>query len=142
LKLTQYDFPEHQLTEKIIGCAIEVHRVLGPGFTEDVYEEAFAYELNLRELKFIRQLEIEIPYKEIIAHKYRLDFVVENKVVVELKAVNELSPIHEAQVLSYLRASKLEVGLLLNFNKERMKDGIKRIVLSERYRERRDSGNK
>lgn len=109
--MIQYDFPEGQLTKEIIGAAVEVHRVLGPGFTEDVYEEAFAHELNIRGLEFVRQLEIEIPYKDIIAHKYRLDFVVENKVVVELKAVSELSPIHEAQVLSYLRASELEVPI-------------------------------
>ena len=75
MKINYFDFPEHQLTQEIIGCAIEVHKLLGPGFTEDVYEEAFAHELNLRRLSFVRQFEIEIPYKEIIAHKYRLDFV-------------------------------------------------------------------
>ncbi len=135
MKLNQHNFPEVHLTKEIIGSAIEVHKLLGPGFGENVYEEAFAHELSLRGIKFTRQLEIEVPYKEIIAHKYRLDFVVEDKVIVELKAVNKLSPIHEAQVLSYLKASKLEIGLLLNFNEERIKDGIKRIVLSERYRE-------
>ena len=121
-----------ELTEKILACAIETHKRLGPGFTEDVYEEGFAYELKLRGIRFTRQFEIDIPYRDIIIRKYRLDLVIEDKVVVELKAVSKLSEIHSSQIISYLKASGLEVGLLLNFNVRMMKDGIKRVVLSNK----------
>ena len=131
MQIAKSDFPQKELTEKIIAAAIEVHRTLGPGFTEDVYEEALAHELDLRSIAFARQLEIDVAYKTIIAHKYRLDFAVEEKVIVELKAVNELRELHTAQVLAYLKASGFQVGLLLNFNVGMMRDGIRRIVLSK-----------
>ncbi len=126
------DFLYKDLTERIIAAAIEVHRRLGAGFTEDVYEEAFAYELRLMGISYSRQAEFNVPYRDIIAHTYRADFVIENKVIVELKAVTEIVDIHRAQLLSYLKASGLEVGLLLNFNVRMMKDGIERVVLSNR----------
>ena len=128
------NFPHTELTDKVIKSAIEVHRRLGPGFTEDIYEEAFAYELNIKKNGYDRQWEIKIPYRDIIIHRYRLDFVVEKKVVVELKAVSNLNEIHKAQLLSYLKASELEVGLLLNFNVTRLKDGIKRLVFSKGFK--------
>lgn len=138
LETEKSDFPHKDLTERIIATAIELHKRLGPGFTEDVYEEAFAYELKLTGISFARQTEFKVPYRDIVVHTYRADFVIENKVIVELKAASTLTDIHKAQVLSYLKASGLEVGLLLNFNVMMMKDGIKRVVMSDEYRERRD----
>lgn len=132
------DFLHKGLTERIIAAAIEVHKRLGPGFTEDVYEEAFAYELKLMGISFARQAEFKVPYRDIAVHTYRADFVIENKVIVELKAISKLADIHKAQVLSYLKASGLKVSLLLNFNVTMMKDGIERVVMSDEYRERRD----
>lgn len=134
------DFPHKDLTERIIAAAIEVHKRLSPGFTKDVYEEAFAYELKLMGISFAHQTEFKVPYKDIVVHTYRADFAIENKVIVELKAVSSLTDIYRAQVLSYLKASGLEVGLLLNFNVMMMKDGIERVVMSNEYRERRDWG--
>jgi len=138
LETEKSDFPHKDLTERIIATAIEVHKRLGPGFTEDVYEEAFAYELKFMGISFNRQVEFKVPYRDIVVHTYRADFVIENKVIVELKAISKLADIHKAQVLSYLRASGLEVGLLLNFNVVMMRDGIERVVMSGDYRERRD----
>jgi len=125
-------YPETDLTERIIAAAIEVHRILGPGFGEDVYEEAFAYELKLRGIPYSRQVEYPVPYKDITAKTYRFDFLVGNKIIVELKAVSELTEIHESQLLSYLKAANLQVGLLLNFNVQMMRDGIKRIIYSKK----------
>jgi GxxExxY protein len=117
---------EANLTEKIIAAAIEAHRILGPGFGEDVYEEAFAHELKLHKIPFERQKEFQVPYKDITAKTYKFDFIVDNKVVVELKAVSELSDIHEAQLLSYLKATNLKV--VINFNVKMLKNGIKRLI--------------
>jgi len=119
---------EADLTGRIIAAAIEVHRILGPGFGEDVYEEAFAHELKLHNIPFERQKEFQVPYKDITAKTYKFDFIVDNKVIVELKAVTELSDIHEAQLLSYLKATNLKVGLLINFNVKMLKNGIKRLI--------------
>jgi len=118
------------LTEKIIGAAIEVHRELGPGLLESAYEAALAYELYLREIRFERQKEMPVRYKGfLIEEGYRLDLLVENQVVVELKAVTEMHPIFEAQLITYLRLSGHRVGLIVNFNVPRLKDGlIRRIV--------------
>lgn len=118
------------LTEKIIGAAIEVHRELGPGLLESAYEAALAHELWLRQIQFERQKEMPVRYKGfLIEVGYRLDFLVENQVIVEFKAVTEMHPIFEAQLITYLCLSGHRVGLLINFNVPRLKDGlIRRIV--------------
>lgn len=117
------------LTEKIIGAAIEVHRILGPGLLESIYEEALAIELALRSLPFERQVEIDVEYKGHTIKGQRLDLLVEKQVVVELKSVTNLPEVAMAQVLSYLKASGLKRGLLLNFGAPKLVDGIKRISL-------------
>ncbi len=118
------------LTEKIIGAAIDVHRALGPGLLESVYEECLCVELGLRDLRFTSQVELPVEYKERrIDIGYRLDLIVEDNVVVELKAVERLLPIHEAQLLTYLRLGGFSTGLLLNFNVPVLKDGIRRMRL-------------
>ena len=116
------------LTHEIIGAAMEVHRELGSGFLEYVYEEALCYELNLREIYFESQKELDIYYKDLlIPKKYKPDLIVENKVIVELKATSGLTEIEEAQLLNYLKATKLRIGLLLNFGKKSLE--IKRRIL-------------
>jgi len=120
---------EKALTEQIIGAAIEVHRHLGPGLLESAYEECLCHELHLRGLKFERQRPLPLEYKGIkLDCGYRMDIVVEEKVILELKVVDTIAPIHEAQLLTYLRLSKCKVGLLINFNVPVLKDGIKRMV--------------
>ena len=118
----------NRLTEQIIGAAIEVHRRLGPGLVESVYETAMDHELALRGIARDRQVPIRIPYKDIEISGQRLDLLVEGKVIVELKAVESLAPIHRAQLLSYLRAAHLRVGLLINFNVPKLVDGVVRRV--------------
>lgn len=116
------------LTEKIIGAAMEVHRELGCGFLEYVYEEALCYELNLRNISFERQKDIDIYYKDlIIPRKYIPDILIENKVIVEVKATQALTEIDEAQLLNYLKATKIRIGLLLNFGTKSLE--IKRKTL-------------
>lgn len=116
------------LTEKIIGLAIEVHRQLGPGLLESAYEECLCHELRRGELSFQRQVPLPVIYKSIrLDCGYRLDIVVEQAVILELKTVERLLPIHEAQILTYLKLSGLRTGLLLNFNSAVLKDGIRRI---------------
>jgi GxxExxY protein len=119
---------DEELAHKIIGAAIEVHRLLGPGFLESVYERALDYELRSIGLAVVRQKEIVVPYKDILIEGQRLDLLVANRVIVELKTVEAISPLHEAQVLSYLKATGLRLGLLINFNCVLLKDGIKRMV--------------
>ena len=125
------EFPEQKdpLTEKIIGCAIEVHRTLGPGLLEQTYESALCVELQLVGLKFQRQQVVPVTYKNQPVGDYRLDLVVENSVVLELTSVDRFDPIFEAQLLTYLKITGLKRGLLLNFNSRLLKDGIKRLVL-------------
>jgi GxxExxY protein len=125
------EFPEQKdpLTEKIIGCAIEVHRTLGPGLLEQTYESALGVELQLARLQFQRQLAVPVTYKNQPVGDYRLDLVVESSVVVEIKSVDRFDPIFEAQLLTYLKITGLKRGLLLNFNSRLLKDGIKRLVL-------------
>jgi GxxExxY protein len=118
-----------ELTEKIIGAAIEVHRILGPGLLESIYEEALAIELELRGIPFQRQVEIDVQYKGHTIKGQRLDLLVEEQVVVELKSVTNLPEVAMAQVLSYLKAAGLKRGLLINFGNPRLIDGIKRISL-------------
>jgi GxxExxY protein len=118
-----------EVTERIIGAAIEVHRILGPGLLESIYEEALAIELELRGIPFQRQVEIDVQYKGHTIKGQRLDLLVEGQVVVELKSVTNLPEVAMAQVLSYLKASGLKRGLLLNFGASKLIDGIKRISL-------------
>ena len=117
------------LTQKIIGCAIEVHRQLGAGLLESLYEEALAVEFELQGLQFSRQVELPVSYKGKSIGKYRLDLLVEDQVVVEIKSVERYDPIFEAQLLTYMRLTCKKVGLLINFNSKLLKDGVKRFVL-------------
>ena len=118
------------LAYEAIGCAIEVHKHLGPGYLENVYEEALAIEFNLRNIIFERQKEISIQYKQNKVGKALLDFLISNRLILELKAVEELAPVHKAQVISYLRATGFQLALLINFNVTILRDGIQRIVLT------------
>ena len=125
------EFPAQKdpLTERIIGCAIEVHRALGPGLLEASYEAALAIEFEMAKLHFQRQHVIPVFYKGQSIGEHRLDFLVEDGVVVELKSVERFDPIFEAQVLTYLRLSGKHRGLLINFNSRLLKDGVKRFIL-------------
>ena len=119
------------IARRVIGAAIEVHRHLGPGFLEAVYEEALAVELTLREIPFRRQRPLSVGYKGHDVGEGRPDFIVEDQLVVEVKAVASLAPIHKAQVISYLKAVDQQLGLLLNFKTYVLKDGgIRRVVLN------------
>jgi GxxExxY protein len=121
---------QEQLTESIIGAGIEVHRELGPGLLESAYEECFCHELHVRGISFQRQVDLPVKYKGLsLDCGYRLDVVVENQVVVELKSIEQILPIHQAQLLTYLRLSGKKVGLLMNFNVSVLKSGIVRRVL-------------
>jgi GxxExxY protein len=125
------EFPENKdpLTEKIIGCAIEVHRVLGPGLLEASYEAALAIEFETAKLRFQQQLIVPVFYKGRPIGDHRLDFLVEDAVIVERKSVERFDPLFEAQVLTYLRLSGKRRALLINFNSRLLKDGFKRFVL-------------
>ena len=129
-----------KLTEAVIGAAIEVHRKLGPGLLESAYEACLAYEFTRRGLRFRRQVELPVLYGDVrIDCGYRLDFVVDETVVVELKAIDKITAVHEAQLLTYLRLSGLAVGLLINFNVTQLKHGIvRRIDSKAMLRELRD----
>jgi GxxExxY protein len=117
------------LSRVIVGAAIEVHRWLGPGLLESAYEECLCRELVLRDIPFVRQTELPLDYKGIkLDCGYRLDLVVKGLVIVELKTVDSFEPIHEAQLLTYLKLRRLWLGLLINFNVPLLKDGIKRLV--------------
>jgi GxxExxY protein len=119
-----------KLTEGIIGAAIEVHRQLGPGLLESAYEECLCHELGLRGMRFKYQVELPVVYKGLrLDCGYRLDVVVEDEVILELKAVEQILPVHEAQLLTYLRLSGKKLGLLINFNVAALKEGIVRRVL-------------
>ncbi len=123
--MNRYDF----LTHKIIGSAIEVHRNLGPGLLESAYEQCLCKELTDSGLGFERQVKLPINYKGCLLDcGYRLDLLVENKVIIELKADHQLENIHEAQLLTYLRLTRMKLGLLLNFNVVLLKNGVKRLV--------------
>lgn len=121
---------ERELTDQIIGAAIEVHRTLGPGLLESAYQTCLAHEFNLQGIPNQRELPIPVCYKGVqLSNGYQLDFLVDKRVVLELKAVETLLPIHEAQLLTYLRLTGCHVGLLINFNVPVLKDGIKRRAL-------------
>lgn len=120
---------EEKLTEAIIGAAIEVHRMLGPGLMESAYEECLCHELSLRTISFKRQVPLPIKYKTVrLDCGYRLDLVVDENVILELKSVEQLLPIHEAQLITYLKLSNKPVGLLINFNVPVLREGIIRRV--------------
>ena len=122
--------PRDPLTEQVIGRAIAVHRELGPGLLESAYEECLCYELKDSGIDFARQVPLAVSYKSVrLDCGYRIDVVVARKLLLEIKAVDKLLPIHEAQILTYLRLSRIKVGLLINFNTVVLKDGIRRFVL-------------
>jgi GxxExxY protein len=119
----------NELTEQIIGGAIEVHRALGPGLLESTYEACLVHELAGQQLYIERQKELPVAYKGVhVDCGYRIDLLVERQVIVELKAVSHIEPIHEAQLLSYLKLSGRHVGLLINFNVKQLKTGLRRLV--------------
>ncbi|MCF0059544.1 GxxExxY protein [Dyadobacter sp. CY356] len=119
----------NEITGEIIGCCIEIHKELGPGLLESAYEECLAYELSNAGLYFERQKALPVRYKEIqIEYGYRMDFIVENQVVVELKSVEVINNVHTAQILTYMRFSEMNAGLLINFNVSVLKNGIKRFI--------------
>jgi|GEM_PF-158175 len=124
------DADTDRVAQEVIGAAIEVHRALGPGFLESVYEQAMSVELGLLGIAFERQVPVAVTYKGHSIGEGRLDLLVDGKLVVELKAVDQFAPIHTAQVMSYLKATGHRLGLLINFNVIRLKDGVKRVVLS------------
>ena|SRR5437763_15657347 len=118
------------LTQKIIGFAIEVHRQLGPGLLESAYEECLCHELKEAMIAYHRQVPLPVVYKSVrLDCGYRMDLVVEDKVIVELKTVERLLPVHEAQLLTYLKLSQIATGLLLNFSAAVLRDGLRRLVL-------------
>jgi GxxExxY protein len=118
-----------ELTERIIGAAVEVHRHLGPGLLESIYEEALTHELGLRQIKCERQVVVDVLYKDIRIQGQRLDLIVENEVVVEIKSMKSVPEVAFAQVLSYLKATGLKRALLLNFAETKLVNGIKRFSL-------------
>lgn len=129
----QISSPLPESTERVvhdtIGCALEVHRRLGPGLLEGIYADALAIELDFQKLRFQREYEIPIRYRDFPLRSHRVDLVVEGQVLIELKAVERLLPLFRAQVISYLKASGLRIGLLINFNSQFLKDGVRRIVV-------------
>ena len=122
------DEKDDEFARRVIGAAIEVHKVLGPGFLESIYSKAMEYELRASGLAVARGKEILVRYKDIEIPGQRLDLLVEGRIIVELKAVESPAPIHEAQLISYLKATRLRLGLLINFHVPLLRDGIRRIV--------------
>ena len=119
-----------KLSNQIIGCAIEVHKTLGPGLLESTYEQCLAYELKRLNIPFKLQHPLPVEYKEVrLDCGYRIDMLIGNRVIVELKSVDSILPIHQAQLLTYMKLSGIRIGLLMNFNVKYMKTGIKRMVL-------------
>ncbi|MGD0388111.1 MAG: GxxExxY protein [Tepidisphaeraceae bacterium] len=127
---TEPDRELDRLAHEVIGAAIEVHRILGPGFLESMYEEALCVELKLRAIPFQRQVAVPVVYKGVAIGQGRLDLLVQGELIVEIKTVEALAPIHTAQAISYLKATGHQLALLINFNAAILKDGIKRIILS------------
>ena len=120
---------ENALSHDVIGAAIEVHRVLGPGLLEFIYEDALVIELESRGLNIVRQAEVEVSYKgRQLGNKLRLDILVNDTLIVEVKAIERILPVHEAQLLSYLRLSERKLGLLINFNATVLRNSIRRVV--------------
>ena len=119
----------NNLSERIIGCAIEVHRNLGPGLLESIYEKALCHEFNLNGIEYISQVTVPITYKGNNLGDCRLDLLVENNIIIELKAVDRMDAVFKAQLLSYLKMTEKKLGLLINFNVPFLKDGITRVIL-------------
>ncbi|OGP84450.1 MAG: GxxExxY protein [Deltaproteobacteria bacterium RBG_16_54_11] len=118
------------LSNRVIGCAIEVHKNLGPGLLESTYEQCLAHELSVADIPFKLQFSLPVEYKGTkLDCGYRVDLLVDNKIIVELKSIDRILPIHEAQLLTYMKLADVSIGLLMNFNVKYMKDGIKRMVL-------------
>lgn len=118
------------LSNKVIGSALEVHKNLGPGLLENTYKQCLAYELSKAGINFKIESEVPIKYKEInISCGYRIDLLIDNKLIIELKSIEKINPIHEAQILTYMKLSSIKIGLLINFNEKLLKDGIRRFVL-------------
>lgn len=117
------------LIQKVIGLAIEVHRTLGPGYIESIYEKALCYELDKAGISHLRQIEILVPYKDINLPGQRLDLLIEKQLIVDLKTVDQISPIHEAQILSYMKSQKIRAGLIINFKVQQLRLGIRRFVI-------------
>jgi len=133
--------PFDQLSHQIIGGAIEVHRLTGAGLIETIYQKCMERELDLRELRAVRQMEVEIEYKGLVFREpLKLDLLVENRVLVELKPVERILPIHKAQLLSYMKLLRVPVGLLINFHEPILKDGITRLILNVGETPLSDSG--
>jgi len=119
-----------QLSNQVIGCALEVHRNLGPGLLESTYEQCLAYELNTAGIPFKLQYPFPVEYKSIkLDCGYRIDVLVDDTIILELKSVDKILPIHQAQLLTYMKLAGISIGLLINFNVNYLKDGIKRMVL-------------
>ena len=119
-----------ELSNRVIGCAIEVHRELGPGLLESTYEQCLAHELSLNEIEFKLQHPLPVKYKDIrLDCGYRVDFLIEDKLIIELKSVEQIKGVHESQLLTYMKLAGIETGLLINFNVSMLKSGIKRFVL-------------
>jgi len=123
------DDDTNALTDRIIGCAIEVHRELGPGLLEAVYERALCSEFIANRIEFKRQVGVPLYYKGELLSEHRPDLIVNERVVVEVKSIDRFNPVHTAQLLTYLRLCRIRVGLLLNFNSAFMRDGIRRVML-------------
>jgi GxxExxY protein len=118
------------LSKQVIGCAIEVHRELGPGLLESAYEKCLLHELQTHNIQSRNQVILPVEYKGMhLDAEYRIDLIVENKLIIELKSVETLLPIHSAQLLTYMKLAKTKIGLLINFNNKLLKNGIKRLVL-------------
>lgn len=129
----------NELSGKVIGLCIEIHRELGPGLLESAYEECLGYELSKAGLSLERQKALPVVYKEVTLDcGYRLDFVINGLLILELKAVLELLPIHEAQLMTYLKLAKVPLGLLVNFNVPLLKDGVKRVTVGDLFRSEKE----
>ena len=119
-----------RLSNQVIGCALEVHRNLGPGLLESTYEQCLAYEMKVADMRFKLQHPLPVEYKGIkLDCGYRIDVFIEDRIIVELKSVDKILPIHQAQLLTYMKLAGISIGLLINFNVKYLKDGIKRMVL-------------
>jgi GxxExxY protein len=130
LKAKDFESPRDPLSEKVIGCAIEVHRALGPGLFESTYSECFAQELRLAGIPFAREVGVSLEYKGVVLPcAFRLDFLISDQLIVELKAVEKLDEIHQVQLLTYMRLARKKYGLVLNFNETLLKNGILRRIL-------------
>jgi GxxExxY protein len=125
----------NELSQRVIGLCMEVHRTLGPGLLESAYEASLAYELETAGVPFLKQVDLPLDYKGVkLDCGYRLDFIVADELIVELKAVQEILPVHKAQLITYLKLNQKPLGLLINFNVPLLKDGIERVVIGETFR--------